>query len=44
MHSKLKTAASRETSTRQIARNAIKGGPKNVKKDKRSGVGRGQKG
>jgi hypothetical protein len=31
-------------STRQIARNAVKGGPKSVKKDKRAGAGRGQKG
>lgn len=31
-------------STRQISRNAIHGGPKDPKKDKRMGVGRGQKG
>ena len=31
-------------STKQIARNAVKGGPKSVKKDKRAGAGRGQKG
>jgi hypothetical protein len=31
-------------SIRQIARNAVKGGPKSVKKDKRVGAGRGQKG
>lgn len=31
-------------STRQIARNAVRGGPKDPKKDKRVGMGRGQKG
>jgi hypothetical protein len=31
-------------STKDIAENAIKGGPKDVKKDKRGGAGRGQKG
>jgi hypothetical protein len=31
-------------STRQIAKNAVHGGPKDPKKDKRMGVGRGQKG
>jgi hypothetical protein len=31
-------------STKQIAKNAVKGGPKSVKKDKRVGAGRGQKG
>jgi len=31
-------------STRQIAENAVRGGPKSVKKDKRVGAGRGQKG
>jgi hypothetical protein len=31
-------------STQQIAKNAIRGGPKDVKKDVRMGVGRGQKG
>jgi len=31
-------------STKQIAKDAIRGGPKSVKKDKRSGAGRGQKG
>jgi len=31
-------------STKQIAKNAVHGGPKDVKKDKRMGVGRGQKG
>jgi hypothetical protein len=36
-------AASRQ-STKQIARNAVRGGPKSVKKDKRVGAGRGQKG
>jgi hypothetical protein len=42
--SKSKSLAARKTSTRQIARNAVKGGPKSVKKDKRAGAGRGQKG
>jgi hypothetical protein len=36
--------AAKSTSTQQIARNAVKGGPKDVKKDKRMGVGRGSKG
>ena len=31
-------------STKQIARNAVRGGPKDPKKDKRAGAGRGQKG
>lgn len=31
-------------STKQIAKNAVHGGPKDPKKDKRVGVGRGQKG
>ena len=31
-------------STKQIAKNAVRGGPKDPKKDKRTGVGRGQKG
>jgi len=31
-------------STKQIAKNAVHGGPKDPKKDKRTGVGRGQKG
>ncbi len=31
-------------STKQIAQNAVHGGPKDTKKDKRMGVGRGQKG
>jgi len=38
-----KQAAATE-STKHIAANAVKGGPKDVKKDKRSGAGRGQKG
>lgn len=38
-----KQAAENE-STKHIADNAVKGGPKDVKKDKRSGAGRGQKG
>ena len=36
-------AAERE-SIKQIAKNAVHGGPKDVKKDKRSGLGSGQKG
>ena len=36
--------AGEAASTKQIAKNAVHGGPKDVKKDKRSGVGRGQKG
>ena len=31
-------------STKQIAKNAVHGGPKDPKKDKRVGAGRGQKG
>jgi hypothetical protein len=34
----------KNVSTKQIAQDAVRGGPKSVKKDKRSGVGRGQKG
>ena len=30
----------KSTSTQQIARNALKGGPKDVKKDKRMGIGK----
>ena len=33
-------ADAKNTSTKQIAENAVKGGPKDVKKDKRTGVGR----
>ena len=36
--------AAEAQSTKQIAKNAVHGGPKDPKKDKRSGVGRGQKG
>jgi hypothetical protein len=36
--------AAERQSIKQIAKNAVHGGPKDVKKDKRSGVGRGQKG
>jgi hypothetical protein len=36
--------AAETESTRHIAENAVHGGPKDVKKDKRSGAGRGQKG
>ena len=39
-----KPEAAKAQSTQQIAKNAVKGGPKSVKKDKRSGAGRGQKG
>ena len=38
-----KQAVSR-VSTKQIAKNAVHGGPKTAKKDKRVGAGRGQKG
>ena len=31
-------------STKQIAKNAVRGGPKTAKKDRRVGSGRGQKG
>lgn len=36
--------AAENASIKQIAENAVHGGPKDVKKDKRSGAGRGQKG
>ncbi len=36
--------APKQVATKQIAKDAVRGGPKTVKKDKRSGVGRGQKG
>ena len=36
--------AARATATRQIARNAVKGGPKDVRKNKRVGGGRRAKG
>ena len=36
--------AAETESTRHIADNAIHGGPKSVKKDKRAGAGRSQKG
>ena len=36
--------AAQSASTRQIAKNAVHGGPKDPKKDKRAGAGRGQKG
>ena len=43
-----RTGSSRQaaaaTATRQIARSAIKGGPKDVRKNKRMGVGRNAKG
>ena len=41
---KSKSPAAKKVSTQQIARNAVKGGPKDVKKDRRTDVGRGQKG
>jgi hypothetical protein len=34
-------ADAKNVSTKQIAENAVKGGPKNVKKDKRMGIGKG---
>ena len=37
-------SSGKASSTKQIAKNAVHGGPKDVKKDKRSGAGRGQKG
>jgi len=40
---KQKQAISR-VSTKQIAKNMVHGGPKTVKRDKRVGTGRGQKG
>jgi len=36
--------AAQTESTKHIAENAVHGGPKSVKKDKRVGAGRGQKG
>ena len=36
--------AAANQSIRQTAKNAVRGGPKSVKKDKRVGAGRGQKG
>jgi hypothetical protein len=36
--------AAETQSTKQIAKDAVQGGPKSVKKDKRAGAGRGQKG
>jgi hypothetical protein len=41
---KSKAEAGKAQSTKQIAKNAVHGGPKSVKKDKRAGAGRGQKG
>ncbi|MFI5001337.1 MAG: hypothetical protein ACHQK9_15780 [Reyranellales bacterium] len=32
--------AAESSSTKQIAKNAVHGGPKNVKKDRRMGIGR----
>jgi len=43
-NSKGRSPAAANQSTRQIAANAVHGGPKSVKKDKRMGLGRGQKG
>jgi hypothetical protein len=42
--SQKKQQALSRVSTMQIAKNAVHGGPKTVKKDKRVGAGRGQKG
>ena len=42
--SKGRSPAAANQSARQIAKNAIRGGAKSVKKDKRAGAGRGQKG
>jgi hypothetical protein len=39
-----KQQAVSRVSTKQIAKNAVRGGPKTAKKDKRVGAGRGQKG
>jgi hypothetical protein len=36
--------AAARSSVKQIARNAVRGGPKSPKKDKRGSAGRGQKG
>ncbi len=33
-------AEAKNTSTKQIAENAVQGGPKDVKKDKRMGIGK----
>ena len=35
-----KSSSAKNTSTRQIAKNAVKGGPKDAKKDKRMGIGK----
>jgi hypothetical protein len=46
-HEEAKTSprqAAAAQSTRPIARNAMRGGPKSVKKDKRGGAGRAAKG
>ena len=47
-HPKTTNAGQRQAaeaqSTKQIAKNSVHGGPKDPKKDKRMGVGRGQKG
>ena len=42
--SKPKSSSKANQSIRQIARNAVRGGPKSVKKDKRAGAGRSAKG
>ena len=36
--------SAKRASTKQVAKHAIRGGPKTVKKDKRGGAGRAQKG
>jgi hypothetical protein len=42
--SKPKPPAAQRTSTKQIAKDAVRGGPKSMKKAKRPGAQRGQKG
>jgi hypothetical protein len=42
--SKSKSPAARNQSLRQTSRNAVKGGPKSVKKDKRAGSRQSAKG
>jgi hypothetical protein len=37
---KSKSPAAKATSTKQIAKNAVKGGPKDPKKDPRMGIGK----
>jgi len=42
--SEARREAAKQASILQTAKNAVHGGPKDPKKDKRMGVGRGQKG